>query len=62
MIELSDRKTSALMMFRENQVLSSAPWNGGFKKNVGVIANHTVGPDFNYDGDSCRSYFTGYLI
>jgi len=62
MIVLSDRRTSAVRVFRENQVLSSAPWNGGFKENVGMIANHTVTTDFNCDVDQCRSYITDYVI
>ena len=62
MIVLSDRRTSAVRVFRENQVLSSAPWNGGFKENVGMIANHTVAPDFNCDVDQCRSYITDHVI
>lgn len=62
MIVLSDCKTSALRMFQGNQVLSSAPWNGGFKENVGMIANHTVTPDFNCGPDQCNSYIIENVI
>lgn len=62
MILLSDRKTSALRMFLENQVLSSAPWNGGFKEDVGIIANHTVAPDFNCGPKQCDSYIMNSII
>jgi len=49
-----DERTSAVRLFSENQVISSAIWNGGFKENAGLIANHTVSPEFkcsiyNYD-------------
>lgn len=62
MILLQGGKTSALRIFSDNQVLSSAFWNGGFRSNVGLIVNHTVRHDFNCGVDECNSYITKYVI
>lgn len=62
MITLTDGKTSALRVFRDNQVLSGAVWMGGLRNDVSLIANHTVSHDFNCTMDQCNSYITDYVI